>query len=247
MKYIASVIHGHSGSGKSRLVDTAPGPRLILDAEGGSDWTSSPKVKWDPTQPLPTQHEDGSPITTNTTVVVLVRNFEQTRLVLNWLQSGQHYFESVVWDSITEIQKRCKDAIRGLDADMTERLWGTLLEKMERLVRDYRDLRHNPIKRVNVFITALTIDKNNRQIPDVQGALSRQLTSYVDVTGHLFAQATEGDPGARHLAIQPVIIPPSASQVDAKDRTDILTQRYGAMIQSPNLTALMAVLNEGAA
>ncbi len=247
MRYIASVIHGHSGSGKSRLVDTAPGPRLILDAEGGSDWTSSPKVSWDPTQPLPTQHEDGSPITTNTTVVVLVRNFEQTRLVLNWLQSGQHYFESVIWDSITEIQKRCKDAIRGMDSDMTERLWGTLLEKMERLVRDYRDLRHNPIKRVNVFITALTIDKDNRQIPDVQGALSRQLTSYVDVTGHLFAKATEGDPGARHLAIQPVIIPPSASQVDAKDRTDFLTQRFGAIIQSPNLSAIMAVLNEGAA
>lgn len=247
MRHIAAVIHGHSGSGKTRLADTAPGPRLILDAEGGSDWTSSPKVAWDPTQPLPTQHDDGSPITTNTSVVVLVRNFEQTRLVLNWLQSGQHYFESVVWDSITEIQKKCKDAIRGMDDAMTERLWGTLLEKMERLVRDYRDLRKNPIKPVNVFITALSIDKDNRQIPDVQGALSRQLSSYPDVTGYLYAQGTEANPRARHLAIDPVIIPPSASTVDAKDRTDELVQRYGAVIPEPNLTAIMAVLNEGVA
>ena len=247
MRHISAVIHGHSGSGKSRLVDTAPGPRLTLDAEGGASWSNSPKVYWDPTQPLPTQHDDGSPITTNTTVVVLMQRFETGRLVLNWLQSGQHYFESVNLDSLTEIQKRCKDAIRGVDDAMTERLWGTLLDKMERLIRDYRDLTHNHIKPVNVFITALTIDKNNRQIPDVQGALSRQLTSYVDVTGHLFAQATEVDPGARHLAIQPVIIPPSASQVDAKDRTDLLTQRFGAIIPSPNLTDLLAVLNEGAA
>ena len=44
-----AVIHGESGAGKSQLADTIPGPRLILDAEGGSEFTPSwPKQIWNP-------------------------------------------------------------------------------------------------------------------------------------------------------------------------------------------------------
>lgn len=237
----ASVIHGDSGKGKSRLADTLPGPRLILDAEGGTEWTPSPKVSWDPRQPLPTEMPDGSPITTDTTVVVIVREFSTMQLVLQWMQSGQHYFESVALDSLTEIQKRCKDALRGMSEEMTQQIWGTLLDKMERLVRDVRDLKMHPTKPVNVVITAGSVTKeiegDTKKRPDVQGALIRQLAYYMDVVGYLYVEAN-GDTGSleRKLLIQPIGI------FEAKDRTDILTQRYGHVIVNPNMAEIVGIL-----
>lgn len=238
---LAIVIHSDAGVGKSRLADTVPGPRLILDAEGGTEWTPSPKVYWDPTQPIPTAMPDGSPITTDTSVVVMVREFSTLQIVLQWLQSGNHYFESVVMDSLTEIQKRCKDAVKGGNEYMTEQLWGRLLDGMELLVRQFRDLKFPGVRKpVNVVITALSNVKEiggvSKNRPDVQGALARQLSSYPDVVGYLFVDTdAEGKP-VRRLLIQPIGIH------DAKDRTDTLTQRFGATIDRPDLATIIAVL-----
>lgn len=241
-KHFAAVIHGDSGAGKTRLAETAPGPRLVLDAEGGVNWTDTPKATWHPANPLPEVDDNGNPITTNTTIVCRIRDFNEIGQVLSWLQSGNHYFETVTWDSLTDIQKRCKEAIRGATEDMTERKWGQLLDRMEYTVRAFRDLKDHPVKPINVIFTALTLEKDSKRKPDVQGALSRQMTSYVDVTGFLFA--SQDDTGMhRHLCIAPIAVMPSPLTVDAKDRTDTLTQVYGPFITDPNLSTISEVLN----
>lgn len=243
MRHFALLLHGDSGAGKTRLADNAPGPRLVLDAEGGSEWTDTPKAKWHPSQPLPTEDEDGNAITTNTTIICRIRQFGEIEQVLAWLQSGNHYFETVTWDSLTDIQKRCKESIKGPNEDMTERKWGALLDRMEYVVRAFRDLKDHPSKPTNVIFTALTLDKDHRRKPDVQGALSRQMTSYVDITGYLFwTEDAEGT--TRHMCIRSIPVAPNPDPVDAKDRTDKLIQKYGTFITNPSMQQIAADLNE---
>lgn len=219
MRRVCALIHGDSGVGKSRLLDTAPGPRLTLDVEGGVEWCPSPKVHWDPRGPLEAE------LTPETTVVVNVRDFHTLELVDQWLSAGKVPVESLCFDSVTEGQKRCKDSLAGT-SQMDQQVWGQLLTRMEVLVRGWRDLRYHPVQPMNVFISALSTVRENKMRPDVQGALSKSLPTFPDVVAYMFAQDS-GDGTqrtARFLQIQP------NATVLAKDRTDLLTQKFGPYI-----------------
>ena len=218
MKKVAALIHGYSGVGKSPLADTAPGPRLVLDAEGGTDWTDSPKVHWDPAGPPPTG------LAPDVSVVVRVRDFETLRQVYGWLTSPRvdHEFESVVFDSLTEIQLRCKDSIGGADT-FSERQWGELLNKMMQLVRNFRDLKMDARKPVNVFFVALSTQHDEQQVADIQGSLRGKLPGYMDFVGYLFT-ATEAEGLVHRLLIAPL------PGFQAKDRTGKITGRFGQSV-----------------
>ncbi len=223
MKTLTLVIQGESGSGKSWLGDTSPAPRLILDAEGGSRFTPSGKVYWDPMREPPPQAQDS--------VVVQVRDFDTVSMVFQWLNSGQHDFKSVVWDSLTEIQKRCLDAIVGTNVPLMQD-WGTLLRQMESLVRQFRDLTMHPTKPVEVvvFITTTRTDDTKQRRPNVQGQLAITLPQFVDVVGFLYTQAsTDGLSLDRFLLVQPY------PGYVAKDRTD----RLGQTIPAPNIERML--------
>ncbi len=242
---ICMLIHGASGHGKSRLADGAPGPRLLFDAEGGAaEWTPSPKAYWDPAGPLP-ENEDVTPfdragprINTNTTVVVTVKSWDAIEQAYRVLASGQHYFESVIWDSITEIQETCKAAIEAANGgSMQLHLWGTLFERMADRVKDFRDLRLPPNKPVHTIFLAISHNKDGGPWKaDVQGALIRKLPGYVDVVGYLKVVGLPNGGLGRIMAIQPL------GDYDAKDRTDVLTQHYGNAINNPTMTDICAVL-----
>lgn len=217
MPKVAALIHGVSGVGKSPLLDSAPGPRLILDAEGGSDWTPSRKIPWDPAQPPPTG------LLPDDSVVVMVRSFATMRQVYQWLSSDQHphEFQSVVFDSITEIQLRCKDELGGSLTD--QRQWGALLDQMMALVRNFRDLKMHPTRPVNVFIGALSVKKDDVQSADVQGSFAGKLPGYMDFVGYLYT-ATEGEGLVRRLLVQP------SPGFQAKDRTGRIVARFGQSV-----------------
>lgn len=226
MRPLSTVIHAESGVGKSWLADTAPAPRLILDAEGGSKFTpSQPKVFWDPrTGPPPLGAE---------TVIVLVRDFQTMQLAYQWLNSGQHDFVSVVLDSVTELQKRCKDAIKAMEGAGGFRIqdWGTLLDDMELLVRQFRDLWMHPVKPVpvTVFITTTAMDDKGMYRPHVQGGLKLSLPYFVDVVGYLYAATSETGDLERRLLVQP------SPGFIAKDRTD----RLGYEVANPNIITML--------
>lgn len=217
MGKVCGMFHGFSGVGKSPLLDTMPGPRLILDAEGGTDWTPSRKIPWDPAQPPPTG------LLPDDTVVVMVRNFTTMRQVYGWLSQGQHEFESVGFDSLTEIQLRNKDEIQ-VGGFNDQRQWGALLDQMMALVRNYRDLKFHPTKPVNVFIVALSVTKNDQQQADVQGALAGKLPGYMDFVGYLFVKVEAEGNMVRHMLIQPL------PGFQAKDRTTRLSEKFGVSI-----------------
>lgn len=239
----AGIIYGEPGMGKSPFLDTSPGPRLTLDAEGGSEWIKSHTIRWEPREAPPRDEKDG--LTTDTTVLVSVREFKTLRLVYPWLDLGNHSFATVNWDSVTEIQQKSKDAIRGGSAAMEIQDWGRLLDEMAFLVRQFRDLKMHPTNPVNVFFAALPQFKDGHWEPLVQGKLNGLLPSYVDFMGFMSSATTAEGAIQKILQIQPL------NGITAKDRTDRLVEKYGAYIllregrtNHNTMADLCAVLNQ---
>lgn len=246
---LSLLVHGEPGVGKSWLGQTTPAPRLVLDAEGGSRAPKRidadgrvrriPQIEWD-AHAGPPPEADG----TWETCRVRVQNFETLQRVYEYLNSGKHEFRSVVVDSLTEVQKRCKDSIRQgqeetNDGVMTERLWGILLDRMELLIRAFRDLVDHPVRPIEALvILALTKEHNFKAKPAVQGALGTSLPGYVDTEGYL-APGVDESTGeeVRRLLIHP------HDRFEAKDRTHTLTAHYGHVIQNPDVGQMLDVLN----
>lgn len=180
------LIHAASKVGKSTLSSTVPLPAVVLDAEGSWRFVPLRKKYWDPfTQPVP--QWDG----TWDVCVVHVRQWEAIDLVYSYLTQFPHQFVSVVMDSITEIQRRCRNNITqaaGSD-QMKIQQWGTLLSRMDKVIRDYRDLTlitTLPIRCV-VFI-AETRERSGKWRPTMQGQIADSLPYWVDVCGYLYPQ-----------------------------------------------------------
>jgi hypothetical protein len=224
MQSLTLLVHGESGVGKSWLGDTVPGPRLIIDAEGGSTFTPSEKVYWD--------SQTGAPPEGHDSVVTLVRDFTTLQRIFQWLNSGQHPFKSVVLDSLTEIQKRCMDVIAGTNQP-TQQNWGQLLRDMETLVRQFRDLKMHPLRPLEVvmFITTSKPDSGKLR-PHVQGQLMLTLPQYVDVVGYMYVQPDAAGQLARILMVQPY------PGFVAKDRTS----KLDPYVQNPNVGQMMEVI-----
>lgn len=220
---LSSVIHAESGTGKSWLADTGPKPQLVLDAEGGARWTPSRKVVWNPLLGPPPEH-DG----TWDTCVVIVQEYRMLQVAYQWLASGQHPFKSLAVDSLTEIQKRCLDAIAGVEQP-DHQDWGALLRQMEDLVRKLRDLTFHPQNPLDsVTILALTHHRDGRFRPMVKGQLELTLPGFVDLVGYLYTEADEVGVLRRRLLIQP------HGQFLAKDRTHVLSRTYGSVLPIRN-------------
>lgn len=225
--------HGEAGVGKSWLGDSSPAPRLILDAEGRAKYLpSEPKVYWNPTTEAPPRY-DG----TWQTCVAIVPDYRTMEQVLNWLQSGQHDFVSVVVDSLMEVQKRLMDAEFGYNQLKTQD-WGLVLRHLEKLVRDYRDLvlvSTNPT--VIVVFTVGSRDQDGKARPILQGALRETVPYFVDTVGYMYTDIVPETGGIKRS----MLISPTPFAV-AKDNTNRLMAAYGAVIENPNLSTLYQYL-----
>lgn len=187
---ISILVHGSSKVGKSTLTSTAPLPLLVIDAEGswkfirtrGFQSTEPLRKKvWDPTQGPPPRHDS-----TWDFCYVAVANFDTMRQVYQWLTQAPHDFQSIVLDSITELQRRCKQLIstdglvKGYDG------WGTLLVKMDGVIRGFRDLTIMPGPVRCVLFVAETREESGKWRPYMQGQISTSLPYWVDICAYMF-------------------------------------------------------------
>jgi len=224
------LVHGEAGSGKSWLGDTAPGPRLILDAEGRAKYLpTQAKVFWN------VMHEN-PPAADGTweTCIANVPDFDTMEYVYRWLSSGQHGFKSVIVDSLMEIQKRYIDKIVG-PHQLDQQDWGSVLRSLELLVRNYRDLVlsvGNPTD--CVVFTVGSKDVNGKMRPLLQGQLANTLPYFVDTVGYLYTTMEENNQVTRNLLVQPT------NNVVAKDGTGRMP---GPIVQHPNVTQMFGLLN----
>lgn len=227
---LTALIHGASGVGKSWLADTAPAPRLVIDLEGRAKYTpSGPKIGWDPRVGPPPVY-DG----TWQTCVVACADFETLTQVFQWLRSGQHSFVSVIIDSLMEAQKRCIDSAVGTSA-LDQQDWGTILRKLEALVRSYRDLtlvEANTVAVVLLLVGSRAGMKTGKQEPLLQGQLAETVPYYLDVVGYLFKQQVAAADGVSQVFERALLVDEQPGFV-AKDGTGRLKSTYGPVIRMP--------------
>lgn len=177
------LIHGRAKRGKSSFAATAPRPILVLDAEGS--WRFIPgKIRyWDPmTEPPPIY--DG----TWEICVVHVQQWSTVQRVYEYLtQWPQLQFISVIIDSITEIQRRFRENLKGTEQMKTQD-WGTLLQLMDATIRGFRDLclMKQLAVRCVVFVSETKESQSGRLVPSMQGQIQGSLPYWVDVCGFLY-------------------------------------------------------------
>lgn len=193
---INMIVYGDSKVGKSWLGDTAPAPRLILDAEGGSRFTPSAKKAWNPATEQPPV-VDG----TWTSAFVDVQDLSTIDRTYAWLQSGHHPFRSVVLDSVSQIQQRLIESVSGND-QMTQPGWGEVLRKGSDLIHTFKNLNRHPTNPLDavVFIAMEQVYGPQQKIrPYMQGALGNLLPYYVDLVAYLNELPTDDGGSVRRL------------------------------------------------
>jgi hypothetical protein len=231
------LLHSDTKVGKSTFGSTAPKPMLLLDAEMAYRFLPIPRehmVFWNPlTGPPPVP--DG----TWSVCVVIVRDYSVMNLAVQYLVTGQHYFKSIVIDSISEIQKRLKDQIKTGSDDMDQRKWGQLLDHMEMLCRTMRDLTEHPTTPLEaVVLTAMTEQRDGKWRPYVQGQLRTTAPYFFDVIGYLFVAqvANPNDPSQAPLEVRRMLVKPHP-QFEAGERVQ---GRLCDYVDNPTIEGMLA-------
>jgi hypothetical protein len=207
---IKSLIYGGSGVGKSVLTATLPTP-LLISAEAGV--LSLRK------QNLERIFGSDDPSITYDMPLAPIATVEDLAEVYEWLASSKEakHFESVALDSLSEIGEVVLANAKRQVKDPRQ-AYGELIEKVEGLVRAFRDL---PDKHV-VFICKMEPMKDEmtgvvRWVPSMPGAkLSNKLPYFCDQVMRLGINKTIEGIQYRFLQNQPDL------QFDAKDRSGAL-------------------------
>ena len=205
------MIYGKSGVGKTRLVGSAhavPDMRRVLyiDIEGG----------------VMTLRKEFPEVER-----VRITTWKEMQAVYDALFAGGHGFQTVILDSLTEIQKFNMDEImRKLIEDKDERdmdvpslrEWGKNLEQTRRFVRAFRDL---PL---NVLFTALVREDKDRlqrpiNLPSLSGKMAGEVAAFLDIV--LYYSMKEATVGGEETQVR-VLQSAATESTIAKDRSGLL-------------------------
>lgn len=240
------LIHAHSKTGKTTLSATCPPPVLMLDAEGRSRFLPFAQsvtamygrpvrlTEWVPNTPPPLY--DG----TWEICVVHVRDWLTVERAYQWLLQAQHSFQSLVVDSITEIQRRCKFALKGSEA-MRIQDWGTLLNRMDTIIRGMRDLTLHPTNPIGVVMfIAETRQSNGKWKPYMQGQIEVSLPYWMDIIGYLYKDhILDGNGQPTGQEERKLLI----AQHALYEAGEAVQGRLGDVITNPNVYQMYHTLN----
>lgn len=161
--------------------------------------------------------------------------FDEIEEFVRGLREKGSKADTLVIDSITELQKKLMDSIvaqhpevkRPYGDGLTVGDWGYNTERMRRFIRMARDLD------MNVIFTALAMDEKNemtgavKTLPKMSSKLSADVCGYVDIVGYLYVDNMTDEDGesvpVRRMLVQPV------GMYYAKDRSGAL----GNVIDNP--------------
>jgi phage nucleotide-binding protein len=224
-QHINILIYGKSGVGKTQLAgsaDAVPSMRkvLVMDVEGG-------------TMTLAHSYPDVD--------VVRVRHWNEVAELADFLQTGNHDYQTCIVDSLTEAQKFNMSAVMAKrieereakgeeqDPDVPDmRAWGKNIEQIRKFVRFFRDLEMNTI-----FTALVKEDKNPRtglieRKPYLSGKLADEVAAFLDVVVYYYMKKVD-DENKRLLLTQ------ATDEYVAKDRTGKLP----ALLESPTMEEIM--------
>lgn len=241
LETLSFLLHAPPKIGKSTLASTAPLPILVLDAEGGwkfirgAGFQGRPlrKIAWDPIEgPAPRRYDDdGTP--TWDVCVVTVRDWNTLIKTYQWLTQAEHDFHSIILDSVTEMQRRLKANLRGLE-QMRIQDWGDLLVRMDSLIRSYRDLTLVGGIKCAIFVAETKQDNNGKWGPSMQGAIATSLPYWVDLVGYLYVQQETDDNGQPTVKVRKLLVAPHEKFVTGERVQGVL----GDVVTEPDITEM---------
>lgn len=205
---LSLLIFGDPKVGKSTLATTVPYPALIIDSEGswkfirrrGFNGDLIRKVTWNPGGELPTNNGSWD------ICISKITSWGEFETVYNRLITGNHEFATVVIDSISDVQRRCKRNLVQGDSKAEWDDWGTLLTTMDNRVQSLRDLplvTGSPTRCV-LFIAEKDLDDRSKKYgPALEGAFRRILPHMVDISGYLgVGDSTKKDEHGKPIRVQ---------------------------------------------
>ena len=225
---LSMLVHGLSGAGKSTLSISAPKPLLYLDVEMASRFLRGRKIKWNPLTDAPPAADGTWDI-----CVVTLDEFSKAQRAYEYLKSGRHPFKSVVVDSISELQSKAVENIKGRQQLQTQD-WGKLLSVMSFFCRDLRDLTGTDDNIEAVVITAMSKDYDGIVKPYLQGQIAAQVPYWFDITGYLYAQQV-ADPVTGAISDARALLIGNHPNYEAKSRVPGLP----AVIDNPDISILL--------
>lgn len=228
VRSLSLLIHGASKAGKSSTAITAPYPRLMLDVEGGHKFLPINVRYWDPLREAP-------PVPDGTwdTAVVVVHDYNTVLKAYEWLRSGQHYFKSVIIDSISELQVKLFDQIAG-NEQLKMQQWGEVLRKLGALLRQFRDLNTHPTNPLEaVVLTAMSIQgQDGIYRPYLQGQLRVVAPYLYDILGAISVETYPNpDPTQPPYKVRRMYVE-RTPQYEAGERVQ---GRLGSVVEQQNL------------
>lgn len=237
---LKGLIIGPSGHGKSWVLSTLPRPRLILDMEGRTKWTPNGRQAtfWDGVS-------DPMKLTPSPTGTYIVRtnSIETIEVMRQWIRSGKHPFISFGFDSIMEYQIRDMQRIRPGKMQFRPQDWGDVLRSMEVVIREIGDYVDEPTTKLKMvcFVAGATTPVEGAYVkPLLQGGITTRIPYWMDLVGFLEAVADEKGVTTRNLWIAQR----PNNDLQVRDGTDILIQKFGSKIENPDLTEIYNILCE---
>lgn len=224
--HVNMLIYGESGAGKTTLAgssDEVPEMRkvLIIDIEGGvlSLKTRYPNIE-----------------------SVRVKSWDDMQKVYDELYQTNHGYNTIVIDSLTEVQKMSMDEVmRKLVAQYEDRdpdvpgirEWNINIEQTRKFVRAFRDLP------VTTIFTALAKSEQNKRTghtrtkPSLSGKVSDEVAGFLDIVSYLYTKEVDGEQ-------QRLLLCGATQDTVAKDRTD----KLGQVIIKPSMAEIWKAIRE---
>lgn len=203
--YLNVLIYGQPGSGKTTFAGTVQhkAKTLILSAESGLLSLRNLKDK------------EGKPLNID---YVSLNNFGDIEEAFKHLHMEKHDYKAVVMDSGTEIQQVCMDYILHQERRDRPQLqdWGTLNNKMVRMIRSFRDL---PMHFIMTALEETDTDQTTGEVrvtPQFQGKLGKTISAYFDEVLYAYTRMNGSD---KEKAIKYHMLTNNSGKFIGKDRS----------------------------
>jgi len=205
--FIKMLVFGQAGVGKTVFASTAPHPLFIV-CDTGTLSIRDKKID-----------------------KVNVETFDDITEVYSQLKAGTLKYETVVLDTLGNIQKKSMDKILGADkTKATIADWQLNIEMIRKLVRVFRDLPMNVIIICHeTFVTDDSTGEIIRIQPMLQGkSLPNEVCAYMDIVGYMVARekaseaqkkGTQIEASANGAEIQRMIRVQPSERLPAKDHS----------------------------
>lgn len=218
------LLYSDPGIGKTTAAALSPKP-LIINCEGGTLCLNKFKQFYDELD----------------IEIIRPNSIKEIQDIFWYLKGGEHDRETVILDSLSEVQRMSMDEIladpkRDPKHDRDTPIlqdYGKNTQQMRRLVRSFRDL---PMNVVFTCLSGETKDDTDGSVkigPNLTPKLAMDTMGYVDVVGYMFASEKDG---VRKILTQP------KGKFLAKDRSG----KLGTGMEEPTMFHIFNKITDGA-